>query len=88
MKSMDLLKDPYFLASCLLLPTVLLIMDLFKKSKFVVDGRVRLNFYLAAASTNINADTMDRLLSSLALLRVWALKSRKSWHRKAQMSSS
>jgi hypothetical protein len=47
---MDRLTSPYVLSAILAVPTLLLIMGLFKKNKFVVDGRVRLKIGLAYAT--------------------------------------
>ena len=46
---MDWITSPYFLAAVVAVPTLVLIMGLFKKDQFVVDGRVRLNFSLACS---------------------------------------
>ena len=44
---MDWLTSPYFLSAIVAVPALLLIMGLFKKNQFIVDGRVRLNISLA-----------------------------------------
>jgi hypothetical protein len=36
------LTSPYFLSAVVAIPALILIMGLFKKNQFVVDGRVRL----------------------------------------------
>ena len=46
---MDWITSPYVLSAIVAVPTLLLVMGLFKKNKFIVDGRVRLKFDLAYA---------------------------------------
>jgi hypothetical protein len=67
--------SPYILSAVVVIPVLLLTMGLFKKDKFVVEGRVRLKVYELEEPFTDNG---SRQHSSLVPPKAWASKSRRS----------